>query len=200
MKTLLEAMYNIKENKSIECYRTIGQDEFFDLVDGKDIIGRYSNSSEEQNTSNVDNVVCFFKKPILWLDKKHEFTIKCLFKDTEVADQGQGKYYASSDFSKTNVWTGKRGKTEYNLDEVYVSKYNIDNVVAFIVKEGMKDPLEFLEEDLKDKQNWLEIYNKREQEGQLSKRDQKDKTDCEEIIELLNKNISLVKSKKIIKN
>ena len=32
MKTLLEAMYNIKENKSIECYRTIGQDEFFDLV------------------------------------------------------------------------------------------------------------------------------------------------------------------------
>ena len=98
------------------------------------------------------------------------------------------------------MWTGKRGKTEYNLDEVYVSKYNIDNVVAFIVKEGMKDPLEFLEEDLKDKQNWLEIYNKREQEGQLSKRDQKDKTDCEEIIELLNKNISLVKSKKIIKN
>lgn len=199
MKTLLEAMNILKESSNkVECYRTIGYDEFYDLLDKKTIKGKYSNSTEKQNTSNVDNVVCFFKEPITWLDKEHVFMIKCKFND--ILDQGQGKYYASKDFGETSIWTGRRGKTEYNLDEIYVPEYNIDNVEAFVLKGNSENPIEYLQEQLDYTNKWLEVYNQREQEdGVLSKKDQKEKKLYEEDKQAYENNLKVLKTKKIIK-
>ena len=113
-------------------YRTIGKNEFYRLVDNKEVIkGNFDNSKERQNTSNAKGVIAFYKEPYKWKDTNHNFFIKCKFNKADIIDEGTGTYYASKDFEKTKTWTGRRGKSEYNLDEFYVSEYSLDNVVSF---------------------------------------------------------------------
>ena len=149
----------IKESNDNEviCYRTIGWDEFDALLSGETIKGKYDNNSEGQNDSNLKDVVCFFREPIMWQDKEHVFMIKCKFNSNEIYT-GSGVYYASKDLRSTNIWTGRRGKTEYNLDEIYVKSYSLENVVAFVVKNEEANPLSKLQKDLKDGEYMLNIY------------------------------------------
>jgi hypothetical protein len=122
----------LKESSSIIYgYRSISKNEFFKLLDGETIKGTFDNSQEKQTTSNAANVVAFYKNKYRWKDARHVFFIKCKFNESDIVDTGIGTYYASKDFAKTKVWTGRRGNTEYQLDEFYVSEYNLDNVVAF---------------------------------------------------------------------
>lgn len=149
----------IKESSDNEviCYRTIGWDEFDALLADETIKGKYDNNSEGQNDSNLKDVVCFFREPIMWQDKEHIFMIKCKFNSNEVYT-GSGVYYASKDLRSTNIWTGRRGKTEYNLDEIYVKSYNLKNVIAFVVKNEESNPLSKLQKDLEDGEYMLNIY------------------------------------------
>lgn len=149
----------IKESSDNEviCYRTVGWDEFDALLAGETIKGKYDNNSEGQNDSNLKDVVCFFREPIMWQDKEHIFMIKCKFNSNEVYT-GSGVYYASKDLRSTNIWTGRRGKTEYNLDEIYVKSYNLKNVIAFVVKNEESNPLSKLQKDLEDGEYMLNIY------------------------------------------
>ena len=149
----------IKEsnNSEVICYRTIGWDEFDALLSGETIKGKYDNNSEGQNDSNLKDVVCFFREPIMWQDKEHVFMIKCKFNSNEIYT-GPGVYYASKDLRSTNIWTGRRGKTEYNLDEIYVKSYNLKNVIAFVVKNEESNPLSKLQKDLEDGEYMLNIY------------------------------------------
>ena len=112
-------------------YRSIGREEFYKLIEGDTIEGAFDNSTEKQNTSEASGVVAFYKEPYKWSDARHNFFIKCRFNLDDVVDSGTGTYFASKDFGKTKKWTGRRGNTEYKLDEFYVSSYNLSNVIAF---------------------------------------------------------------------
>lgn len=149
----------IKESNDNEviCYRTIGWDEFDALLSGETIKGKYDNNFEGQNDSNLKDVVCFFREPIMWQDKEHIFMIKCKFNSSETYT-GSGVYYASKDLRSTNIWTGRRGKTEYNLDEIYVKSYSLKNVISFVVKNEEANPLSKLQKDLEDGEYMLNLY------------------------------------------
>lgn len=145
------------ENKYITGYRTIGEEELYNLCLGETIYGKYNNSSENQNNSNLDNVVCFFIKPISWVDKYHEFMIECEFHIDEV-ETGNGIYYSSGDINDTLKWTGRRGKTESNVEELYVKSYNLNNVKSFIVKDNLKNPLDYYQSMLDNDKEGLKRY------------------------------------------
>ena len=122
---------NFKESDSmIYGYRSIGDSELDILCNNETVVGRYNNSTEKQNDSKATNVVCFFTEPYKWEDAAHYIHIKCQFNKNDIVDFGTGIYYAGKSLGKTKVWTGRRGKTGYKIDEFYVSSYNIDNVVA----------------------------------------------------------------------
>lgn len=71
---------NLYENyNTILGYRSIGLGEFQELLSGETIKGKFSNSTQEQNNSNLDNIVCFFKNKIIWKDSQYEILIKCQF-------------------------------------------------------------------------------------------------------------------------
>lgn len=123
---------NLYENyNTILGYRSIGLAEFQELLLGHTIKGKFNNSTQDQNNSNLDNVVCFFKNKIIWKDSQHEILIKCQFNSDDVLGNGIGDYWASKDFATTGVWTGRRGKTNYKLDEFYVKEYNLHNIIGF---------------------------------------------------------------------
>ena len=130
--TILALEGRLFENSSkIIGYRSIGLSEFYELLDNREIMGKFSNSEEKQNNSNLDNIICFFKDKIMWKNVNHEILIKCQFNEKDIIDFGTGQYWASKDFAKTKVWTGRRGTVSYNLDEFYVKKYTLNNVIGF---------------------------------------------------------------------
>ena len=134
-------------------YRTIGRNEFYRLVDYKEVIkGNFDNSSEKQNTSSANGVIAFYKEPYKWFDARHNFFIKCKFNKSDIVDEGIGTYYASKDFGKTKIWTGRRGNSEYNIDEFYVSEYSLDNVVSI-----KYDNLDLFTDDYKNE--YMNMFN-----------------------------------------
>ena len=124
--TLIESNSN-----RIKGYRSIGEAELEMLLDGDTIKGRFDSSSENQTSSDSKNVIYFFKDPYMWKDKYHKFMIEAEF-DISDTSASTGTYYASDKMRDTRIWTGRRGNTEYKLDEFTVNEYNIDNVTAFI--------------------------------------------------------------------
>ena len=167
LKSPIEIKASSKEEGITIGYRTIGIAELKHLLDGDTINGRYSNSSEKQNKSSLENVVCFFTTPLMWDDKDHLVMIKCKFDDKDVLEVGQGDYYAASNLRKTNIWSGKRGNTKYKIEEFYTKSYNIQNVVAFVdkyldvtIENKLEDGVEhFLKiYDHGDKEKYIEKY------------------------------------------
>ena len=127
MRFLIES-----ENNKVIGYRSISFNELDKLLNNEVIEGQFDNASEIQNDSDLSNVVGFFKDKYAWKDSSHEILIKCSFNEDEIVGYGKGKYFASNDFAKSNIWTGRRGKVEYNLDEFYVDSYNLNNLVCLI--------------------------------------------------------------------
>ena len=119
---------NIKDDY-ITCYRSIGLAEFEELLEGNKVQGRYNNENEKQNNSNIKNVVCFFKDKIMWRDSAHCILIECKFSNEEISESGTGQYWAAKNFKDTKIWTGRRGNTNYELDEIYVKEYSLKNVI-----------------------------------------------------------------------
>lgn len=136
-------------NESIDSvigYRSIGEKELYKLLNGETIHGQFDNSAERQNESNEKDVVCFFTKPYAWHDKRHQFTIKCKLNPDKLS-YGSGVYYAAKNLDKTKIWTGRRGKVEYNLDEIYAKSYDINNVVSMIALNG-DNPFDMYTDDV----------------------------------------------------
>lgn len=109
-------------------YRTIGYAELQAILIDGHVHGRYNNSTEKQNNSNLKKVCCFFNEEIHWQDGTHEYFIVVDIPEDKVVGTGVGTYYASKSFAKTKIWTGRRGSEEYKLDEVYTSGYSIENI------------------------------------------------------------------------
>lgn len=113
-------------------YRSIGIMELLVLLNDKTVNGRYNNSTEKQNDSTDDNIVCFFTAPYRWQDKNHRFHIILDIKenDKRIVGKGKGIYFAAKNFAETKVWTGRKGSVEYFLPEIYLSNYSASDIIS----------------------------------------------------------------------
>lgn len=127
-------------NDYIIGYRSIGDEELDLLLNGETIIGRFDSSSEKQTTSNQSNAIYFFEKPYMWSDKYHRFMVEVKIPIKDI-NKSVGTYFASSDLNDTKIWTGRRGKTKYELDEFSIKKYSIKDVNAFIFKDSLEETM-----------------------------------------------------------
>lgn len=109
-------------------YRSIGDSELTALLMDGHVHGRYNNATEAQNNSELNKVCCFFTDEIRWTDGCHSYFLKVDVPSEKILQTGVGVYYASKDFAKTKIWTGRRGSVEYKLGEVYVSEYSLADV------------------------------------------------------------------------
>ncbi len=112
-------------------YRSIGFDELMMLFMAKNpIYGRklWASSQWTQVNNPPDyGVVCFFADDYKWHDKEHKFDIIVQLKNPIL---GHGIYMASKSLSKTHVWYGREGKTEYKIPELYVRYYTLSDIVS----------------------------------------------------------------------
>lgn len=134
----------IDATDKVKLYRSIGDSELMALLIDGHVHGRYNNSYEAQNNSNLEKVCACFIKPYRWFDKKHKYFIEIEIERIRVLEFGKGLYYASKKFGQTKIWTGRIGKTEYWLEEAYISLYCISDV------KSIKGLSKFSEKYLKD--------------------------------------------------
>ena len=114
-------------------YRSIGSEELKALFNIKcPIIGKYHCSNENQNTSNLQNAVCFFVDEIRWKDSDHEFLVVVDIPTTKL-EFGIGTYYAAKSLKDTQIWTGRSGGYAYGLREAYAENYSIKDVVELYI-------------------------------------------------------------------
>ena len=110
-------------------YRSIGLTELNMLIKIGTVNGRYNILNERQSSGTMIDAICTFTEPIKWHDKNHQFFIILDIPESQIIEYGTGKYYAAKNFADTKIWTGRRGKTEYLLNEAYLSNYSIQNIV-----------------------------------------------------------------------
>lgn len=110
-------------------YRSIGLTELNMLIKTGTVNGRYQILNERQSSGTIIDAICTFIEPIKWHDKNHQFFVVLNVSESQIAEYGKGKYYAAKNFADTKIWTGRRGKTEYILNEAYLFNYSIQNVV-----------------------------------------------------------------------
>lgn len=109
-------------------YRSIGIEEFNTLLrDGK-CDGRYNAFKEEKSTCKQRGlVVSFFVDDVWWVDHSHNILLVLDIHDSKLSF-GYGEYWASKDFNKTHIWSGRRGSAHYRVKEAYASSYNLTDV------------------------------------------------------------------------
>ena len=111
-------------------YRSIGDDELSFLIFshnpiyGRRIISAWMGCGCKESKFGM---VSFFKEPYIWKDSLHKFNLKVDLKGN--IEEGIATYKASKDFGKTRIWTGREGKTEYKISELYVRFYNPEDIV-----------------------------------------------------------------------
>ena len=118
----------IESNNELIGYRTIGVYEFFDLLDNEIIEGQFDIFNGKQE---FENIICFFNDKLMWKKKDHEILIKCKFNNKDILGSGKGEYWATKDIKQRGIMTGRRGNTQYFLDEFYVKEYSLKNVLGF---------------------------------------------------------------------
>lgn len=111
-------------------YRTIGIDELNMLLYARNpIYGRRKWQDHWEcgcDSQYPYGIVCFFKEPILFKDKKHIFQIAV---SLDSPMEGVGDYDVGKDFNKTKKFTG-RGKINIKIPELYVRSYSLEQVKA----------------------------------------------------------------------
>ena len=107
--------------------RSIALSELDKLLNGEVVEGRFDLSKENQSNQNYKNVLSFFPDDYWWIDSSHRIQIKVDIDESRLLP-GVGVYYAAKNFEKTHIWTGRKGKTEYQIPEYYCYKYNIHDV------------------------------------------------------------------------
>lgn len=108
--------------------RSISISELNALLTGEVIYGRYNLSTEKQSTCDKDNMFSFYIADYWWIDSSHRFSIIVDIPDNRLS-YGLGTYYASKSFEKTHIWSGRRGKVEYQVLEYYCESYSINDVL-----------------------------------------------------------------------
>lgn len=108
-------------------HRCMSEREFLSLLKGEIIYGMYDIGSEPQSSGTMQSAVSFYVDDVWWVDKVHK-----IFAIVELPDcfieLGYGTYWASKEFEKTHIWTGRRGKTQYRVKEAYAPNYALNNV------------------------------------------------------------------------
>lgn len=127
-----ETKRNLANQETTKLYRNIGEIELNKLLNGQTIEGGYNLSREPQSTADYKNVICTFTEKIVWNKPNsdyHEYIITLEVPTELITKKGYGIYHASKEFENTKIWTGYRGKTKYEIPEVYLDNYNIGNLV-----------------------------------------------------------------------
>ena len=132
-------MQHFKNNYSQEpmttLYRNIGDIELLRLLSGETIHGKYDLSKEPQSSENFTDIVCTYTEKIIWdipNSNRHQYLLVLKVPTKWLTQKGIGTYYASKKFAETKIWTGRRGKFEYKIDEVYLKSYDIGSVINVI--------------------------------------------------------------------
>lgn len=111
-------------------YRSIGERELLFLINshnpvyGQNILSDYIGCGCKNANYGM---VSFFKEPYRWKDSSHQFDIVVNLKND--VEEGVATYMASKDFGKTKVWTGRTGKFEYKINELYTRFYNPEDII-----------------------------------------------------------------------
>lgn len=122
-------------------YRSIGETELnFLLFSGNPVYGQQKiNNYVGCGCKNGRyGMVSFFKEPYKWTDVSHKYDIAVDLSKREV-EEGTGTYLATKDFGKTKVWTGREGKTEYKIEELYTRFYEQSDIVSLNLRNHFTD-------------------------------------------------------------
>ncbi len=113
-------------------YRSIGEEELMFLINTDNPV--YGNC-RGYTGCGIQNfpygVVSFFKENIRWKDSFHLFHITVNIPDNALSCIST--YWASKDFGKTKVWTGREGKTEYKIEECFTRCYWPTDIIGLEV-------------------------------------------------------------------
>lgn len=122
-------------------YRSIGERELLFLINshnpvyGQSILSNYAGCGCNKTKYGM---ICFFKEPYKWRDSSHKFDIVVNLNNNNV-EEGIATYMASKDFGKTKIWTGKTGKTEYKINELYTRFYNPEDIIELDIGANYTD-------------------------------------------------------------
>jgi len=149
-------------------FRCVSDRELERVLIGETVYGRFNNSKEYLNDSNIEQAVCFFAEKAAWLDKYHRYVL-VLDIDEKDLEMGEGTYYIPSNFKNTKIWTGRDGYQRFVLKEAYKDKYEPSDVKGIFLLNNLRsrDMRELVEEnsskfyinDTPQKHMWKNIYS-----------------------------------------
>lgn len=122
-------------------YRSLGETELNFLilsenpVYGQQKINNYIGCGCQNNKYGM---VSFFKELYKWADASHKYDVVVDLSKREV-EEGIGTYLAAKDFGKTKVWTGREGKTEYKIEELYTRFYEPSDILSLNIRGRFAD-------------------------------------------------------------
>lgn len=111
-------------------YRSIGYDEIQFLINSENpVYGRFKYSHLPESGCTLPyGAISFFADDIKWHDGSHKVDIVVDLPDD--AQRGIATYMAAKSFGDTKIFTGKAGKTEFKVEEIYVRCYDPDDIVS----------------------------------------------------------------------
>lgn len=110
-------------------HRSLGLGEFYSLINGEKILGKYNLKKEAQNSYSKDGLfVCFFEDDYWWIGgSEHSICVIVDIPESRLK-KGTGTYWASKNMAKTHIWSGRRGDELYELKERYAPYYSLKDV------------------------------------------------------------------------
>ena len=132
-------------------HRSVSIKELQILLNEGVIKGNYNITNERQSTASCNQaVVSAFVGDVWWIDKRHEILLLLDIPEARLTF-GIGDYWASANFDKTHIWSGRRGDNHYYIKEAYFQYYTIHEVMTV--------GIEFTDE-YKHLYNMLKTYDK----------------------------------------
>lgn len=121
-------MISSRGQKLITLRRSISDIELRQLLEGRDITGRYNIANEKQSQSKIKTpVIQAFEAEVWWTDRYHRHLVILEVPESRIK-RGVGDYWASKEFAKTHIWTGRTGSEHYYIPEAYLTDYSIKDV------------------------------------------------------------------------
>ena len=110
-------------------YRSVGESELYALLAENPVYGKRKWDNVEESGCDLPyGAISFFLNDLKWRDPEHLIDIEvALPADTQT---GMATYWASQEFGKTGIWTGRRGNTKYDIEEAYVRCYRPEDIIS----------------------------------------------------------------------
>ena len=117
------------DNDFVVGYRSIGESELYALLAENPIYGKRKwDNHEESGCALPYGAVSFFVNDLKWRDITHCIDITVALPND--VQTGMATYWASAEFGKTGVWTGRKGNTKHEIEEGYVRCYYPEDIIS----------------------------------------------------------------------